>query len=150
MTALKISNQAQYSLGLTIDFTAHECCNCAIPFYIPSVLDKQLRESKASFYCPHGHPQVYRESTSDQLRRENERKNAEANRLQIELNSAQQDKESYKRLYRQKSTVAKGLGTKLKNVNRRVTNGVCPCCNRTFQDLASHMKSKHPDKIIKS
>jgi hypothetical protein len=22
--------------------------------------------------------------------------------------------------------------------------GVCPCCNRTFQQLARHMKAKHP------
>lgn len=27
----------------------------------------------------------------------------------------------------------------------RVKNGVCPCCNRTFQNLARHMKTKHPE-----
>jgi hypothetical protein len=26
-----------------------------------------------------------------------------------------------------------------------VANGVCPCCNRTFQNLARHMAGKHPD-----
>jgi hypothetical protein len=28
-------------------------------------------------------------------------------------------------------------------VQKRVGNGVCPCCNRTFEDLARHMKVKH-------
>jgi hypothetical protein len=27
----------------------------------------------------------------------------------------------------------------------RVSAGVCPCCNRTFQNVARHMKTKHPD-----
>lgn len=27
---------------------------------------------------------------------------------------------------------------------KRVGNGVCPCCNRTFANLARHMKTKHP------
>ncbi len=30
-------------------------------------------------------------------------------------------------------------------VKKRAANGVCPCCNRTFSDLARHMKAKHPD-----
>lgn len=27
---------------------------------------------------------------------------------------------------------------------RRVHNGVCPCCKRTFSNLARHMATKHP------
>ncbi len=27
---------------------------------------------------------------------------------------------------------------------KRVGSGVCPCCSRTFQQLARHMKAKHP------
>jgi len=36
----------------------------------------------------------------------------------------------------------KAAKTRIKN---RIGNGVCPCCNRTFKDLASHMKCKHPE-----
>jgi hypothetical protein len=35
----------------------------------------------------------------------------------------------------------KGVTTRIK---RRVANGVCPCCKRTFQDLARHMAGQHP------
>lgn len=27
----------------------------------------------------------------------------------------------------------------------RASNGVCPCCQRTFKQLARHMAAKHPD-----
>jgi len=42
---------------------------------------------------------------------------------------------------RQKAA-AKGQLTKTK---RRVANGVCPCCNRTFADLSAHMHGQHPE-----
>lgn len=35
----------------------------------------------------------------------------------------------------------KGQVTKVK---RRVSKGVCPCCNRTFENLARNMESQHP------
>ena len=36
----------------------------------------------------------------------------------------------------------KAAKTRLKN---RIADGVCPCCNRTFQNLSRHMTSQHPD-----
>ncbi len=27
----------------------------------------------------------------------------------------------------------------------RIVSGVCPCCNRTFQNLARHIAGQHPD-----
>jgi len=43
---------------------------------------------------------------------------------------------------RRRVSAARGRVTKIK---RRVQHGVCPCCNRTFSNLASHMKTKHPE-----
>lgn len=36
----------------------------------------------------------------------------------------------------------KAAKTRLKN---RAKAGVCPCCNRTFKQLAAHMKTQHPN-----
>ena len=36
----------------------------------------------------------------------------------------------------------KAAKTRLKN---RVASGVCPCCNRTFKQLAAHMSRQHPE-----
>lgn len=38
----------------------------------------------------------------------------------------------------------KGAKTKLK---KRVAHGVCPCCNRTFKQLAAHMSAMHPEYV---
>lgn len=43
---------------------------------------------------------------------------------------------------KRKCSAIKGVATRIK---RRVSAGVCPCCNRTFQCLARHMATKHPD-----
>lgn len=40
----------------------------------------------------------------------------------------------------------KGVTKRLKN---RIKHGVCPCCTRSFQNLASHMKTKHPEYVGK-
>lgn len=32
-----------------------------------------------------------------------------------------------------------------KQAQTRIGAGICPCCNRTFSQLARHMQSKHPD-----
>jgi hypothetical protein len=32
-------------------------------------------------------------------------------------------------------------------LRRRVANGVCPCCHRTFHQLARHMRTKHPEYV---
>jgi Asp-tRNA(Asn)/Glu-tRNA(Gln) amidotransferase A subunit family amidase len=43
----------------------------------------------------------------------------------------------------------KAAKTRIKNdrdrIRDRVGAGVCPCCNRTFKQLARHMQAKHPD-----
>lgn len=36
----------------------------------------------------------------------------------------------------------RGVTTRIKN---RVKNGVCPCCNRHFENLERHMKGQHPE-----
>ncbi len=79
------------------------CCTCGVDFYIPTLLEQNLRKTKDSFYCPNGHPQAYMESAADRLRRalkSAENRVMEANKLRWKAE------------------------LKLK----RVKNGVCPCC----------------------
>lgn len=40
---------------------------------------------------------------------------------------------------------AESARAKVERKLKRVQKGVCPCCNRTFSDLARHMATKHPD-----
>ncbi len=70
------------------------------------------------------------ESAADKLRKENAQ-------LQSRLADAREAKNSADK----RTSAIKGQMTKLKN---RIENGVCIHCNRTFQNLARHMKCKHP------
>ena len=37
----------------------------------------------------------------------------------------------------------------LTRAKKRHRAGLCPCCNRQFQDLVRHMASKHPEEAAK-
>ena len=42
-----------------ISFEEETCLTCGCIFYIPTKLQKHLRETKRDFYCPNGHMQHY-------------------------------------------------------------------------------------------
>lgn len=51
--------------------------------------------------------------------------------LNDQLRAAQQDHEATR--------------AKLVRDRARFANGVCPCCNRSFENVARHMRTQHPD-----
>ena len=109
-----------------------ECPNCHMDFGVTPDFERARRRDHGSFYCPSGHRMSYRGlSDEEKLRKELEREKRRA--ASAEGNA--------KRLEYQRRA-ALGQVTKIKN---RVGRGVCPCCNRTFQNLARHMESKHPE-----
>lgn len=123
----------QYSTLLQMETII--CYKCAIPFAVPSNYKRHLQSSQDDFFCPNGHEQRYTKSTEQILR---EKIKDQEETFQRRLNWANQDNEMLKK----ERTVLKGKITRIKN---RISNGMCPCCNRTFQNLVSHMKTKHPD-----
>ena len=118
---------------LLLTFTAISCyrSDCGITFALPEWMERSLRDSHDTFYCPHGHAQRFVAKSAaereKQLREEAERKLVYAN------NRAER---AVRRL-----SAKKGAMTRLKN---RVAHGVCPCCHRTFPNLTAHMKGQHP------
>jgi hypothetical protein len=121
------------TINITTTYTVIDCYKCGALFAVPNDVDDELVRSGRAFYCPNGHGQSYRESTEEQLRKERE-KNA---RITARLDQVKADRDAT-----QRSLVAtKGQVTRVKN---RIANGACPCCNRTFADLAAHMATKHP------
>lgn len=117
------------------------CCNCGVLFAMTDEFQRQKIKDKGTssawFYCPNGHSQHYTGKSDAQLRKEAEQRAAtaqeEARIARIEADQARAA---------QRRTEAK-----LKAQTRRVTNGVCPCCNRTFRQLAAHMKRMHPESV---
>ena len=118
-------------------FEEMECVNCFVVFGVPFGFIAKRRQDKQSFYCPNGHSMSYRESALDRERRERQRLEQQIAQRDDEIRRQREMREAAERT----ASARKGQITKLKN---RAAAGVCPCCNRTFQNLARHMNSQHP------
>ncbi len=106
------------------------CCNCGVKFGLAHDYKEERLKDHRNFSCPNGHQQHYTgETEADRLKKEleNEKRRHEFTKNQSEM-------------HKRSASANKGLLTKIKN---RVKHGVCPCCNRSFINLARHMKTKH-------
>lgn len=101
------------------------------PLYLPAAAVDQ-RDHSIPFWCPNGHRQVFAGKTVEQKLRE--RVEAE----QLRTRQARDQAEAAERTAR----AYKGQATKIK---RRVLRGVCPFCDRSFENVTRHMESKHSD-----
>lgn len=105
-------------------------CWCGVALAVPDNLHSWAQEKSTNrIYCPLGHTFIYTESYEVRLERERQRHQATKDLLRAEERS---------------HAATRGQLTKTK---KRVGNGVCPCCHRTFVQLSRHMKAKHPDYV---
>jgi crotonobetainyl-CoA:carnitine CoA-transferase CaiB-like acyl-CoA transferase len=120
-------------------------CWCGMRHAVPSELyDFQWRQHRdgkpvTSVYCPLGHTHVPAgESEAEKLRRQlkwaQDRRNAERDLRQ----------HTERQLIAQRAAATRARNQR-DRIQQRAAAGVCPCCNRTFKQLARHMKAKHPD-----
>ena len=100
----------------------HICGECSAIFAATDEFFRKRREDGKAFYCPNGHPRVFRETEATRLKRELEQKNAELDRTRSE--------------YYEKRAQLDRVSRAHMKMRKRVANGVCPCCNRTFQNLS--------------
>lgn len=114
-------------IELTLSFQIQSCINCGVAFAIPSELNDRLRETHRAFYCPNGHKQWYTGET-------------EADRLRKQLDAETQRS-------RQLSLEKAQIEAQASKLAKRIAAGVCPCCNRTFQNLARHIETKHQGQV---
>jgi hypothetical protein len=114
------------------------CCNCFTHFAMDRALHDRSRAEGGTFYCPNGHGQHYTETEVQRLKKQLDNANK---RMGWAEDSATRALAEAQQTRREKAAI-KGQLTKTRN---RIANGVCPCCNRTFQNVARHMTTKHPD-----
>jgi hypothetical protein len=124
---------------LKVTFTVLDCASCTVVFAITDDLDARRRWDGGQFWCPNGHVNLYT-SQEKKLQAELERAKQNAEALSKEV-----DWERTRAVAAERSRAAtQGQLTKLQ---RRVTNGVCPCCKRSFSNVQRHMLNKHPDQV---
>ena len=120
-------------------------CWCGIRHAVPEELRRhQLRQrdngqSVDSIYCPLGHTHVPSgEGESARLRRELDSKQRALDAKERYAQSLREQRDAAVR----RESAQKAAKTRIKN---RIAKGVCPCCNRSFENLHRHMTSQHPD-----
>ena len=128
-----------FDSAVSVEMVYQTCISCGVVFGLPKDLDAQLRLNHKSFYCPNGHSQLYTAKSEVEKLRD------EKVRLQSQLDQSRAGAEAWRA--RQEETErslrsTKGVVTRIKN---RVATGVCVCCSKKFPDLATHMKTEHPD-----
>jgi len=128
-------------MALTIEFTDKlvvVTCWCGINHAVPEDLRNHQRrqhdngQSVTGIYCPLGHSHVPSgEGEAAKLERLLREERERAARIDAEREQAEASARAHK-----------AAATRARN---RAKHRVCPCCKRTFKQLAAHMKSKHPD-----
>lgn len=103
-------------------------CWCGVHLAIPRNLWRWARgDEHNAVFCPLGHEFVYGDSDRKKL----EAAEARERHLKDQLEAAAADAEATR--------------VKLIRDRHRFANGVCPCCNRSFENVARHMRTQHPD-----
>lgn len=119
-------------LGYT--FEAHQCGTCGVVWALDIQYLEARREDHEGWLCPNGHSFVFNgPSETERLRQQLERERTRSGRIAAERDQIEASRRA-----------VKGVVTKLK---KRISAGVCPCCNRTFKQLADHMATQHPDYL---
>lgn len=115
------------------------CYKCRCPFGITRAhYDRAKASESVDFYCPNGHGQVFTETTESKLARELAREKRLRGYSESTLTSTRDQLQATERSLRGH----KAAKTRIKN---RIAAGVCPCCKRTFQNVARHMEGQHPN-----
>jgi hypothetical protein len=116
------------------------CGVCGVTYTVPEPKYDHMREDGGYASCPNGHQWGWSEGRRqrDALRRERDLLAQQVAQRDDEIRAQREAREAAERQAR----AAKGEITKLK---KRASAGTCPCCNRTFSNMAAHMKTKHPE-----
>lgn len=111
---------------------ALDCADCGVVFGINADFEQRRRDDGRSFYCPNGHSLSWN-SEHERIKRRLAYTQGALTHERDQRQAAERSARAYK-----------GQATRIR---RRVGRGVCPCCNRTFADLAKHMAGQHPEFV---
>jgi DNA-binding XRE family transcriptional regulator len=114
----------------TIEYSTVKCGGCGVRFaFERSYYEKRLEDHK-TFHCPNGCVRHFTgKSEAERLREEVERQKQMREAEEARRHRIEQERDQIQRAHTR--------------MRKRVMNGVCPCCNRTFQNLMQHMQTEH-------
>ncbi|MBS0454039.1 MAG: hypothetical protein JSS14_22275 [Proteobacteria bacterium] len=121
------------TLDISTTLTQIDCGVCGGVYAINERYHSHARQKGTSWTCPYcktgwGFQGI---GTEEKLKRD--------------LAAAEERARNAQRERDQAETRASRAKTELKRTQTRIHNGVCPCCNRSFVKLATHMTRMHPE-----
>lgn len=106
-----------------------DCITCGVRYVLPRARwDSQIAQGGYHF-CPNGHCQGWSKDGCENAKLRRERDNLKQQMARIEQEAGEQRAEAAR---------------EIKRLKKRASAGTCPCCQRTFGNLATHMKHQHP------
>lgn len=129
------------TMTFSTELTRIDCGECGGVYAILEKFRKKKREKGGFWNCPYclcswGFSKD--RSEVQELRDEVDRKDRQLVSERASHDRTRADRDHVERCRR----AEKAAKTRIKN---RVGRGVCPCCNRSFENLARHMQAKHPE-----
>lgn len=125
-----------------IELSTINCGQCGGTYAINERFRKQCQEHSRSWHCPYCDCSWgYRGPTAAE--RERAKRLELERRLRCEEANHERTREELDHTEHRRRA-EKAAKTRIK---RRVGAGLCPCCNRSFRNLAEHMKTKHPSEV---
>lgn len=129
------------TITVSTELRAVHCGECGGTYALDARYHRQKKENGGFWNCPYcqcswGFPKEA--SEIERLRREVEKKEREVTREQARHDQTRAELEQTEHRRR----AEKGHRTRLQN---RIKAGVCPCCKRSFANLAEHMQKQHPE-----
>lgn len=122
----------------TVKLTRVDCASCGLTFAVSEQFIQQRRDDHVGFRCPNGHSNYYPDKSEAEILREQLAQTEKINAaITADLQSTRAERDHH-------WIERKKTNTRLRHLKERVKHGVCPCCHRTFKQLARHMELKHP------
>jgi hypothetical protein len=120
--------------ALTVNI--YDCPWCGVEYGLTAEYEARRRKDGARFHCPNGHGISFdgtHERELAEAKKQAESARTQARDLQRALDATMDTLRA-----EQKAAAA---------LKKRVSNGVCPDCHRTFKNLALHTRSKHKGAV---
>lgn len=137
------------TISLTTKLTLRVCPDCGGHFAIAQdYIDRcfELGNFRQTWACPYCKTaRGFGEGKQQQLEKQIAAAEREKERLGQTIVAVRQQRENARAEAEHFRKSRDGMKGALRKLKIRVGRGVCPCCNRTFADLARHMSSKHPE-----
>lgn len=119
----------------SLDYTPVVPSCCYVPFLMGTAIFEARKNDHETWWCPACGATRYFPAKSDNEKLQEQL--AAARRLHSKA-------ESERRIAQRQVSAQKAAKTRLLN---RVKKGVCPCCNRYFDNLHRHMTTKHKGDV---